>query len=306
MVVGYFERRSLTEKLTQVNRMHKNGWIHLGGSFDAVRVSKALSLSTNIVRDVLDIHELPRSEFSDGVEYVFTRMPFGRTDSGKTVPFLIAISGGHYITISPYAKFSPLEISDYLFSTTERPAGIFAANLAYIIAQYEQRVHLLTEKIADARRRLSRREVENADFIKFVAIEDTLNEYQSSLEGISHVIAQLMENRRHLFKTRDLEALADIDLHIKQILVAISSSAHTISSIQNAYSTVANNTLNQRMKVLTAITILLAIPNVFYGMYGMNIALPFQGEAWAYPVITSFTALLILLVMVIAKRIRLF
>ena len=101
MTVGYFERRSLTEKLVQVNRMHKSGWIHLGGSFDASRVAKALSLSVNIVRDILDIHELPRAEFYDGIEYVFTRIPFGRTDSGKTVPFLIAISGGHYITISP-------------------------------------------------------------------------------------------------------------------------------------------------------------------------------------------------------------
>ncbi len=306
MMVGYFERRSLTEKLTQAQRMHKNGWINLTGSLDATRVSKALSLSANIVRDVLDIHELPRAEFSDGIEYIFTRIPFGQTDSGKTAPFLIAISGGHYITISPHVKFSPLEVSDYLFSTTERPAGVFAANLAYIISQYEQRVHLLTEQISDARRRLSRHEVENSDFIKFVAIEDTLNEYRSSLEGMSRVITQLMENRRHLFKTRDLEALEDVDLHIRQVLVAISSSTHTISSIQNAYSTVANNTLNQRMKALTAITILLAIPNVFYGMYGMNIALPFQGEPWAYPVITSFTVLLILLVMVIAKRLRLF
>ena len=106
MMVGYFERRSLTEKLTQAQRMHKNGWINLTGSLDATRVSKALSLSANIVRDVLDIHELPRAEFSDGVEYIFTRMPFGQTDSGKTAPFLIAISGGHYITISPHVKFS--------------------------------------------------------------------------------------------------------------------------------------------------------------------------------------------------------
>jgi magnesium transporter len=237
MMVGYFERRSLTEKLTQAQRMHKNGWINLTGSLDATRVSKALSLSANIVRDVLDIHELPRAEFSDGVEYIFTRIPFGQTDSGKTAPFLIAISGGHYITISPHVKFSPLEVSDYLFSTTERPAGVFAANLAYIISQYEQRVHLLTEQISDARRRLSRHEVENSDFIKFVAIEDTLNEYRSSLEGMSRVITQLLENRRHLFKTRDLEALEDVDLHIRQVLVAISSSTHTISSIQNAYST---------------------------------------------------------------------
>lgn len=75
MMVGYFERRSLTEKLTQAQRMYKNGWINLTGNLDAARVSKALSLSANIVRDVMDIHELPRAEFSDGVEYIFTRIP---------------------------------------------------------------------------------------------------------------------------------------------------------------------------------------------------------------------------------------
>ena len=60
------------------------------------------------------------------------------------------------------------------------------------------------------------------------------------------------------------------------------------------------------MKALTVVTILLAIPNVFYGMYGMNIALPLQDEAWAYPAITGFTLLLILLVFVLARRYRLF
>ena len=64
--------------------------------------------------------------------------------------------------------------------------------------------------------------------------------------------------------------------------------------------------MNQRMKALTVVTILLAIPNVFYGMYGMNIALPMQHEAWAYPAIIGFTALLILLVFILARRFRLF
>ena len=86
----------------------------------------------------------------------------------------------------------------------------------------------------------------------------------------------------------------------------VAANTQTINSIQNAYSTIANNVLNQRMKVLTAITILLAIPNVFYGMYGMNIALPFQGEPWAYPVIVSFTVALIGVIYIVAKKLRLF
>ena len=113
----------------------------------------------------------------------FTRIPFGQTDSGKTAPFLIAISGGHYITISPHVKFSPLEVSDYLFSTTERPAGVFAANLAYIISQYEQRVHLLTEQISDARRRLSRHEVEIRILLNLWQLKIRSMNIEAVLEG---------------------------------------------------------------------------------------------------------------------------
>ena len=273
---------------------------------DISDLADGFSLNPNIIRDAADVHELPRVELSGGVEYIFARVPLGAVDSGKTVPFLMIIHKNHYITIAPQAKFSPLDVRDFLAATTERPAGIFSANLAYIISQYEQRVHSLTEKISGARQRLSRYEVQNADFIQFVAIEGSLNGYRSSLEGISSVITQLRDNRHGLFNTRDLEDLEDIDLHIRQILVAISSSVHTISSIQSAYSTIANNVLNQRMKVLTAITILLAIPNVFYGMYGMNIGLPFQHEPWAYVGIVGFTIVLILFVSVFARRIRLF
>ena len=309
MVVGYFERRSLSENLAQTNIMHANCWVHVNGKLAGTDISDladGFSLNPNIIRDAADVHELPRVELSGGVEYIFARVPLGAVDSGKTVPFLMIIHKNHYITIAPQAKFSPLDVRDFLAATTERPAGIFSANLAYIISQYEQRVHSLTEKISGARQRLSRYEVQNADFIQFVAIEGSLNGYRSSLEGISSVITQLRDNRHGLFNTRDLEELEDIDLHIRQILVAISSSVHTISSIQNAYSTIANNVLNQRMKVLTAITILLAIPNVFYGMYGMNIGLPFQHEPWAYVGIVGFTIVLILFVSVFARRIRLF
>ena len=120
------------------------------------------------------------------------------------------------------------------------------------------------------------------------------------------VARQLQSNKHGIWKTNDLESIEDIVLHMEQLLVSIKASSYTISSIQNAYSTIANNILNHRMKILTAITILLAIPNVFYGMYGMNVNLPFQHEPWAYLSIVGFTLLLIILVFFLAKRSRLF
>jgi Mg2+ and Co2+ transporter CorA len=123
---------------------------------------------------------------------------------------------------------------------------------------------------------------------------------------MSDVVRRLGENKEDMFKKSDLETIEDLSLHLSQLIVSIGSNVQSVRSIQGAYSTIANNTVNQRMKALTVVTILLAIPNVFYGMYGMNIALPLQDEAWAYPAITGFTLLLILLVFVLARRYRLF
>ncbi len=309
-MVEYYQRRSAKEPLEKVSRPYATHglWIHVPNKkVDLPELAEQYKLDANILRDVYDQHELPRSEYKDGVKYVFVRVPSGRADSEATSPLLAIVRSGQFFTISPGApQFSPKNISNLLPTRADRPAMFMIAVLASIVADYEGKVNILEEKIISARKRLKRHEVKNADFIEFVTIEDRLNEYRSSLEGGAGVLRQLYANRHGLFTARDLESLEDIELHVQQLLVSISASVQTILSIQNAYSTVANNTLNQRMKVLTAITILLAIPNVFYGMYGMNVDLPLQGEWWAYPVIVGFSLLLILLVFLLARRFRLF
>lgn len=308
-MVEYYQRRSAKEPLEQVRRPYMaNGlWVHVPDKrVDLAQLAEEYALDANILRDVYDRHELPRIEHKEGASYIFTRVPSAAIDGEATSPFLAIVKSGHFFTISPHTQFSPKNISAFLTNRSDRPSTLLVALLASIVAEYESRVNTLEEKIVSARKRLKYHDVKNADFIEFVTIEDRLNEYRSSLESEAGVTRQLKDNRHGIFTLRDVEALEDISLHIEQLLVSMSASAQTIASIQAAYSTIANNTLNQRMKALTAITILLAIPNVFYGMYGMNIALPLQHEPWAYPAIAGFTLLLILLVFLLARRFRLF
>ena len=307
MVVEYFERSTARDTLERVDRPRTKSWVHISGrSLNIEGLAREFSLQPNILSDVSDIRELPRAEFADGVEYIFVRLPIGAADNAKTAPLLSALSKQQLITASQYTKFSPLDVDVFMTTDTRQPSSVLPAIIAYISNEYEQRLYTLAEKITSARQRLKSYNVQNADFIEFVAIEDSLNEYRSNLEGLISVLEQLRLNRRQLFSQNDLEGLADITQHSRQLLVAIDSNRKTIDSIQNAYSTIANNTLNQRMKVLTTITILLAIPNVFYGMYGMNVALPFQHQPWAYSAVVGLTLLLILLVYILAKRLRLF
>jgi Mg2+ and Co2+ transporter CorA len=63
------------------------------------------------------------------------------------------------------------------------------------------------------------------------------------------------------------------------------------------------------MKWLTAATVAIALPNVFFGMYGMNIDLPFQeslgsGSLQGYFVVLAITVASTALLLIVARRRR--
>lgn len=305
--MGYFARRSKNEPLEKIAKPRGETWVHIfGRDLSTGEIAEQFSLNPDIIRDVMDYHELPRLEIDNGVNYLFIRVPIYSPENGKTVPLLIVMASNLFLTISVDSHFDPLKVDPFLTHRTNNLSIFLPSVVAYTVYEFETRIQQLAEKIASARKRLARREVKNADFVEFVEIEDSLNGYRGSLEGLLSVINQLDASPNGNLTSYSRDYINDIKLHIGQLLVSINSNISTMKSIHSAYSTIANNVLNQRMKTLTTITILLAIPNVFYGMYGMNIALPIQHESWAFIAIIGLTAMLIFLTYLIAKRKHLF
>ncbi|HRQ97865.1 MAG TPA: magnesium transporter CorA family protein [Candidatus Saccharibacteria bacterium] len=275
---------------------------------DLTDVISQFSLDPNIVRDVMDKHELPRVEYKDDVLYVFVRM-VRRTKRGATVstPLLAIVKGSVYVTLSTTDYFLPGTIVN---SSSPVPAGnsklILLATLVAVVNEYEELINRTMMYIRSIDQRLRNREADNKDFVHFVTVEDSLNEYQTNLTGILAVLGRLKENKRETFLGRDIEAIDDIMLHVNQLVVSVASHTQSVNSIRNAYSTIANNTLNHRMKTLTVLTVLITLPNVIYGMYGMNVALPFAEQPWAYIAIVVFTIVIILVAYLLVRRLKVF
>ena len=256
--------------------------------------------------DALDRHELPRAEYVDGKLYLFLRTPH-RVKHGEVVssPLLIVVGAEAFITVSVADFDLPLDQSASIQSFEAKTAGqMVCLMLASVVGVYETHVRRTARFIRDTGHRLRSHEATNRDFIRFVTVEDNLNQFEMDLSGLKAVLCRLHEDSRLPIDQTDYESVDDMAQHVEQLLVSINSYSQSVTSIRNAYSTVANNILNQRMKTLTIITVLIALPNVFYGMYGMNVALPFAEQPWAFAAMVAFTVLLILLVLVIAKRSR--
>ena len=89
----------------------------------------------------------------------------------------------------------------------------------------------------------------------------------------------------------DRDLLEDALIEIRQAIEMAGIYSNILSGTMDAYASVVSNNLNIIMKVLTVITIIMAIPNIVFGFYGMNIrnGLPFDAF-WVMPALLAVAA----------------
>jgi magnesium transporter len=307
-MLRYYVKKSFNEEPQEVKQpFGDHVWVY-GSEVTPAELSQLAEeykLDHGVLRDIFDRQELPRIEYTSGILYVFLRTPH-RTSHGEimSVPFLSVIKNGSLMTLSSKSYLTPNDLFENVRFSMRSNKHVFLQIAAYVIGQYENYIQQTGSYIHGTKRRLETHEVDNRDFVKFVTVESDLNEYTTNLTAIQAVLGRLHDNKHQTFTEKDCEYIEDIILHVNQLLVSVSSHTHAISSIRNAYTTMSNNTLNRRMKTLTLLTLLVALPNVFYGMFGMNVRLPFADEPWAYGAITLFTLIIVTVVYVIVRRMR--
>lgn len=101
--------------------------------------------------------------------------------------------------------------------------------------------------------------------------------------------AKKHHNYSQLFTSLEKEQLDDALIEAKQVVEMLQLSSQVLHQLSSSYNTVLNNTLNDTMKVLTILSILLTVPTIITGFFGMNMPLPFEDNiyGWAITIILS-------------------
>lgn len=310
-MLAYYTKRSQSDGFERLKTARINDvWVD-GSQLEVDELDELVDryqLDVNVVYDVRDRQELSRIEFNGETGYVFLRMP-RMANSGRIIahPMLLVIRSDLFMTISQHETFSPEEIAATTLPlsidrTTDLLLGVFAA----CVSSYQELIKHTERSISDTGTRLKTHEVTNGDFIHFVTVEENLTAFRINLDGILSVTTRLIDTKRLTISEDNREALDDISQHIRQLLVAVESYRGRVESIRNAYITLANNALNQRIKTLTALTVLITLPNIIFGMYGMNVDLPFALSPWAYLGVLGLSVTVTLVVYLAGKRNKLF
>ena len=137
------------------------------------------------------------------------------------------------------------------------------------------------------------------------AIKAAHAEIKKIITFINGIVAEIGKPKIE-FQSMELDhdLLEDVLIEVRQAIEMANIYSSIISGMMDAFASVISNNLNVIMKVLTSITILLTIPNIFFSFYGMNVAnLPLD-QFWWFPL--ALSGVVILVVAIILKKRDLF
>ena len=100
----------------------------------------------------------------------------------------------------------------------------------------------------------------------------------------------------------DTELLEDVIIENKQAIEMVNIYSGIINSMMDAFSSVINNNVNNVMKVLAIITIVLSVPTMIFSAYGMNVSgagMPFATEPWGFAAVIGLSIIMAVIVAIV-------
>ena len=307
-MIKYYYKNLRSKQVSELEDYQPGSWVCVQKpTEDEISyLVKRFKLDAGHLEDAMDEDEMPRLEKEGDKSYIFMRYAYTTDDLElTTAPLLFIVGPDILITIAlrDLPRLQRFMNGKVEFATTQRTKLVLQI-LNQIVDEYEAFINNISRQTKVIRSRLRGHEISNQDFVDFVLIEDELNEFLSALQPTTAILRRLLLGKHIQLYEEDQDLVEDLLLNNEQSIESCNSNIKTIINIREAYSTINSNNLNRSMKVLTAFTVLITLPNVVYGMYGMNIALPFQEEPWAYWFVLPLSVGVSMLVWMVARKRR--
>lgn len=261
------------------------------------RLVDELKIPEDFVRSALDDEEGPRIDETDDSGYTLTIFDIPviqrEPDSDApytTIPLSIIQKGNLTVTVCLQENFKFHEIKQ---GTLRSNILLDSKKITY---QFLLAFHNLYEIYLRAIDKTSTRiesklmvETQNADtnLRELMRLKNALIYFASSLRQ-NIVVAEKLMNPKNLTED-DVETLENIAVEIKQSFATCNLQRELMAETMSTYNNIIGNQLAERMRILTIVTIILAIPTLIAGIYGMNIKLPLDHlpQMWSFWLIVS-------------------
>lgn len=235
----------------------------------------------------LDQDEMARIEREDEYMLILLRIPYfqgaGHDIPFSTIPMSIIIKDNFVATICLYSN----DISRILtngkyrgFRTTKRYRFVLYVLLetATRFLAYLREINRSVENVEDKLERSTR----NREILELLKYQKALVYFTTALRSNEVMMERLRRMRVFNQYEEDEDLLEDVLTENKQAIQTSNIQTEILSSMMDYFASLISNNLNVVMKALAAITIVLNLPTIVSSFFGMNVALPFQDQPWAF------------------------
>jgi magnesium transporter len=279
-------------------------WINLYAPTEAelLKVEKALDLPPEFLRYPLDEEERPRIDLDDDqniliiADFPFIRREYNNTKY-ETMPLGIVIAAHRCIVTVSLRENGVLDpfrnnrVRDFI--TGYRTRMTFQIMFAGA-KDYLKFLRFIDKTIDAAENQLSK-SISNKELFKLMQLGKSLIYFSTSLKSNEAVLERLMRSKLLKKYEEDEDLLEDVIIEHKQALEMANIYSSIINGTMDAYASIISNNVNEIMKFMAAMTIVIAAPTAITSFFGQNIAFPFDGpsflaDPWPFLIISFVCA----------------
>jgi len=261
-------------------------------------ISKEFDIDFDFLKSALDEEESSRVDFQDGVMLIVIDIPleikYDKSVTYYTTPLSIFLTDDNVITIT--LKNSDI-INSFAAGRVKKGDTSDKINFVLNIILYSASKYLryLNQIIKNSDRieKSLRKSMKNNELIQLLEIEKSLVYFSSSLKTTKVTLEKMFRLKFLDSDESDKELMDDVLIEIKQAIEMTETYLNIVSGTMEAFSSIISNNLNIVMKILASLTLIISIPTVISGIYGMNTpGLPMM-DNWWFPIGLSLVLMVI-------------
>lgn len=305
-MISYY--KAIDKKLTKLDKYEEHCWINCTSpdEDDVDLLINEFGVSSDFIRAALDEEESSRAEREDDYAFVIVDIPVekknDKTVTYSTAPLAIMVTDTNIVTVS--IKGSDL-INDFCKIPIKGINTKFKTNFVLLLMLHISKKYLqylkLIDRTNDRVQDQLRKTMRNQELIQLMDAQTSLVYFQSSLKANEVTLHKIMRGRILKLYEEDQDLLDDVIIEVRQALDMASTYLDVLSATMDAFASIISNNLNIVMKVLASLTLIVSIPTVISGIYGMNTStLPMKDYFW-FPIALS-GVLMVIAYIILKKR----
>ena len=299
--------KTVSGRLTQLETLEAGCWVSVyePTAEELSLLTKEYGLDVGFVRSCVDAEESSRVEKEDGQTLIIVDTSVEETEESSntrqfnTVPLGIISTAECVFTISLRRNRVLAAMADgavpnlqtdfrtqFILQILMRIAAAFVSDLK----QIDKLSYAMEQELSGA--------MKNQEIIQLMGLQKSLVYFTTALKADLTTIEKIQRGRALKLYPEDADLMEDVITELKQAAEMASIYTGTLTAMMDAFSYVIANNQNAVMWKLTIITVLIEIPNIIFGFYGINTdTLPLR-FSWVAPfliaiVLTAVTSVFI-------------